>query len=210
MFKFIVLFIIACAFFFDALPMTTFTIAKTGRKVQLDGFLIEWPKDSAKKMSPDSPWRWDAMNTREGLTGYFKAPASVGNDWTFSFLPQRLSSYSKLVVSFSSDSGQSFYRISRPGNNSDSSVIAEWVIPWTRIAVDSLDDYKVGIVANNDRGDTLPAMVLSGRAVRENGPSSWGRVYLKAILLGALVTMLFYVQKKIKKKTAPRRKRNTP
>jgi hypothetical protein len=195
------LFIVAAVFFSDALSMTDFTVARTGRKVQLDGFLLEWPKDSAKKMSADWPWRWDAINTAEGLTGYFKAPASVGDDWTFSFLPQRLSPYSKMVLSFSSDSGQSFYRVSRPGGSPDSSITAEWVIPWSGIAVDSLGDYRVGIVARDGRGDTLPAVVLSGRAFREKAASQWGKVYLKAIFLVALLLLLFYVQRKVKRRT---------
>jgi hypothetical protein len=201
------LFIIIFALLFDAFPMTTFIVAKTGRKVQLDGFLLEWPKDGAKKMGAASLWMWDALNTKEGLTGYFKAPAAAGNDWTFLFLPERLSSYSKMKLSFSSDSGQSFYRISRPGSSLDSSMTGEWVIPWATIAIDSLGKYKVGIVAYSDRGDTLPAMVLAGEAPRENAPPSWGKVYFKAALLVALLGVLFYIQRKIKRKTAPRSKK---
>jgi hypothetical protein len=204
------LLIIIFAFCFEAFPMTSYTIAKTGRKVQLDGFLLEWPKDSAKKIRSDSPWRWDATNTKEGLTGYFKAPASVGEDWTFSFLPQHLSPYSKMELSIATDSAQSFYRVSRPGNNLDSSITAEWIIPWKHIGIDSLGEYKVGITACNRRGDTLPALVFSGKAIADRAVSSWGDVYFKAVVLTMLLGVLFYVQKKVKKTTAHRNKKSKP
>jgi hypothetical protein len=207
MYKYFFVFAAAFALVFDAWSMTTFTVTRTGRKVQLDGFLLEWPKNDMKKMSPNWPWAWDAMNTAEGLTGYFKAPSSVGEDWTFSFLPQRLSPYSRMTLSFSTDSGQSFYRVSKPASNPDSSMAAEWVIPWSRIAVDTPGDYEVGIMAYNGRGDTLPAMVLSGKAPRLSAASPWGKVYYKAIFLVALLFALFYVQKKAKKKTKSGKKK---
>jgi hypothetical protein len=195
---------------FDAFPLTTFSITKTGRRVQLDGFLLEWIKDSAKAMGVDSRWTWDALNTKEGLTGYFKAPAATGADWTFTFLPERLSSYSKMQMFFSPDSSRPFYRVSQPGNSLDSSITAEWVIPWKNISLDSSGDYKVGIVAFNSRGDTLPAMVLCGRAFHEKTAGPWGKVHVKTILLVALLIALFYAQKKVKKKTMLKKKRSGP
>ena len=204
-----VFFIATLVVFSDAYSLTTFTIAKTGRRVQLDGFLLEWAKDSAKVMEKDSRWTWDALNTKEGLTGYFKAPAGAGDDWTFTFLPQRLSPYSKMQLSFAPDSAQSFYRVSRPSNSLDSSMVAEWIIPWENIGTDSSGEYKVGIMAFDGRGDTLPAILLYGRAFYEKAPAPWGKVYLKAAILMALLIALFYVQKKVKKKTAFRKKKNS-
>ena len=203
-------FIMSLVVIFNAFPLTTFTITKTGRSVQLDGFLLEWIKDSAKDMGSDSRWTWDALNTKEGLTGYFKAPAVAGNDWTFTFLPERLSSYSKMQMFFSPDSSRPFYRVSQPANSLDSSIAAEWVIPWKNILLDSLGEYKVGVVAFNGRGDTLPAMVLCGHAfLHEKSTAPWKKVHAKAILLAILLIALFYVQKKAKK-LAMKKKRSGP
>ncbi len=201
------LFAIVLAVAFDACALTTYSITKTGRRVQLDGFLLEWIKDSAKTLGTDTRWTWDALNTKEGLTGYFKAPASAGSDWSFAFLPQRLSTYSKMNLRFSPDSAKSFFRVSLPGASLDSSMVAEWVIPWRNIAIDSLTgDYKVGVMAFDGRGDTLPPVVFTGRAFREKTQAPWGKVYSKAVVLLILLIALFYVQKKVKKKSTLKRK----
>lgn len=202
--------IVMLACFFDASSLTTYSISKTGRRVQLDGFLLEWIKDSAKTLAPGARWTWDALNTKEGLTGYFKAPASIGNNWTFTFLPQRLSSYSKMTLFFLPDFAQSFFRVSQPGASLDSSMVAEWVIPWQSILLDSSGEYSVGVVAFNKSGDTLPAIVFTGHTFRENAPAPWGKVYSKAIVLFFLLCALFYVQRRIKRKTLAKRKKNGP
>jgi hypothetical protein len=208
--RFVLFFLCISAIFSETLPLTTITVSKTGRRVQLDGFLLEWVKDSAKPICPGASWTWDALNTKEGLTGYFKAPASAGNDWIFTFLPQRLSPYSKIFLSFSPDSAKPFFRVSRPESSLDSSLVAEWVLPWQNITTDSLGVYQIGVAAFDKKGDTLPAMIFTGRAFRQQSPAPWGKVYSKAIFLVILLCALFYVQRKIKRTALVKKKRNGP
>ncbi len=207
MYKIASFFFVFLVTFSDSFPITTYTVTKSGRRVQLDGFLIEWKLDSAKSMGAASLWKWDALGTKEGLTGYFSGPCAAGADWTFSFLLHHLSPYSVLKLSFSPDAAQSFFRISQPGGGSDSITTAEWVIPWDSISLDSSGTYQVGIFGYNTHGDTLQPMILSGHVFQGKAASPWGKVYFKGVFLAVLVGVLFYVQKKNKNKF---RRKKTP
>ena len=62
----------------------TFDISRSGRKIQLDGFLMDWMEKNRQAWSGSALWSWDAVNTADGVAGYFHmdgAPAC--SSWNF-------------------------------------------------------------------------------------------------------------------------------
>lgn len=195
----------ACAFACPAAAVQVRSVDRDGRSVQLDGFLLEWNKRDAAPLSKDSLWLYDVLNTREGLTGYF---ASAGRTtcglWKFRFLPHRLSPYCFMEMQASLDSLKPFYRTAPLAGTAAGGIAAEWVIPWDSIWHDSTGAYQVGVFAFDTCGDTIPPLILTGR-VYHRKPAPWGGVYTKAVFLGAMMVMLFWMQRKTRKKKRIRR-----
>jgi len=191
----------------DIFAVEVHAIGKSGRMVQLDGFLMEWRKDSAKVLGPDSLWQWDAVNTREGLAGYFKTDARHLKcpDWTFRFLPHQLSSYKNMDLRMGPKSDQTFYRIAQSGATPDSSMDAEWVIPWDSITVDSSGAYQIGLMAFDGCKDTLQPVIFTGRKFTPQ-KAQWGKVYTKGLSLAVLIVFLYYYQQRTKRKLRRRKK----
>jgi len=181
------------------------SVDRIGRSVQLDGFLLEWNKRDAAPLSNNSLWTYDVLNTREGLTGYF---ASAGRTrcglWKFRFLPHRLSPYSFMEMAASLDSLRPFYRTAPLAGAAAGGIAAEWVIPWDSISHDSAGAYQVGVFAFDTCGDTIAPLILTGKMYHRK-PAPWGGVYAKAVFLGAMMVVLFWLQKKTRKKRKTKR-----
>jgi hypothetical protein len=203
--KFLIIFIALLAA--DVFAVEIHTIGKSGRMIQLDGFLMEWRKDSAKVWGADSLWQWDALGTREGLAGYFKAGGKRLKcaDWTFRFLPHGLSPYLTMDVRTGAKSDQTFYRIALPGATPDSTMVAEWVLPWDSITVDSTGAYQIGLMAFDMCKDTLQPVIFTGRKFAPH-KAAWGKVYTKGLSLAVLIVFLFYYERRAKR-TMRKRKR---
>ncbi len=54
-------------------------MVRSGRKIQVDGFLLEW-RDEDANVWPGSNWRWDAVSTVDGVAGYVSLPAGAVKD----------------------------------------------------------------------------------------------------------------------------------
>lgn len=186
---------IICACFFPAFAVQIHQVSKNGRQIQLDGFLLEWNKADAKRLGGDSAWLWDAINTGEGLTGYFTTGKNPRcGPWTFRFLTQKLSLHKTMDVRTDADVGP-FYRVARKQDGAKNDVTAEWILPWDSIWHDSSGAYQVGVFAFDTCGDTVQPLILSGHVYLPQAPS-WGGVYGKAIMVGVLLVLLFMVQRR--------------
>jgi hypothetical protein len=62
----------------DTVDKKSINLVRRGRKIQVDGFLLEWRGDNAN-IWPGSNWRWDAVSTAEGIAGYVSLPAGSVN-----------------------------------------------------------------------------------------------------------------------------------
>jgi len=192
------------------LPVEIHSISSAGRRIQLDGFLLEWNKADAKPWGKGGMWLWDAINTKEGLTGYIQSARQLHcGEWNFTFLPRRLSSYSTMKLSTASSAPQTFFRTSQPGATPDSALIAEWIVPWDSISVDSSGEYQIGLTGADSCGDTLDAMIFTGHILRAAPASSspWSKVYSKGIFLAVLLILLYYLQRTSRKKSTAKRKK---
>jgi hypothetical protein len=181
-------------------------VARDGRKIQLDGFLLEWKKSDARPLGRDSSWSWDAINTREGLTGYFKAekqPVCKG-PWTFRFLPCRLSPYLAMEIHTDPAAADSFYRVTHSETVPEKDVTCEWIIPWKNVCHDSAGEYQVGLFAFDACGDSVQPLILTGHIYNPKKPS-WGGAYGKMILVGIMLVLLFIMQKTTRRKFQKRK-----
>jgi hypothetical protein len=185
---FVIGFIVSCVW-----AEEVYTVNKSGRMVQLDGFLLEWNRDSAKALTGNSCWMWDAINTREGLTGYFKTSNRPEcNRWTFKFVPGK----EVAVLSTLPDVGQSLCKVIQ--SDADSSISAEWIIPWDRIAIDQSGAYRIEFTASDTCGDTLEPIIFKGHKVLGNKKNSYGNIYIFAEMAAALF-LFFLLLRKYKK-----------
>jgi hypothetical protein len=173
-------------------------VERDGRTIQLDGFLLEWKKADARPLAPGSPWYYDACNTREGLTGYFKTEnGSLCRPWKFRFLHHRLSAYAYMELQTRTDSAKPFYRISTGEGTAEKGLVAEWLIPWDSIWHDSSGAYQVGLFAFDTCGDTLEPVIFSGHVYRQREPR-WGGVYEKGIFVGIMIALLIVLQWRVR------------
>ena len=173
-----------------------YPVTKNGRQIQLDGFLLEWEKSESKSLIAGSPWSWDVINTREGLTGYFKAEKQLvcKGPWTFRFLPCRLSPYQSMAIITNANADSQFYRVTHSDAGPDKDVVCEWILPWKKVCHDSTGAYQVGLFAFDACGDTVPPVILTGHVYNPK-KISWGGVYGKTVLLAVLLVLLFILQR---------------
>jgi hypothetical protein len=182
-------------------------VERDGRTIQLDGFLLEWKKADARPLAQGSFWYYDVCNTREGLTGYFTtARDPVCGPWTFRFLHHRLSPYVYMELQSRPDSSKPFYKISSTAVDAEKGLAAEWLIPWDSIWHDTTGVYQVGLFAFDTCGDTLQPLIFTGHVYHQKAPM-WGGVYVKAIVLGLLMILLFFLQKRARAIVRDRKKR---
>ena len=182
-------------------------VTKTGRQIQLDGFLLEWKKADAGPLAGDSAWSWDVINTREGLTGYFTTGKTLRcPSWTFRFLSEKLSPYKSMDVNTRAAGRQSFYRLSEQQNGDKKEMTVEWIVPWDSIWHDSSGAYQVGLISFDTCGDTLQPLILTGHRYRQQ-ESVWGGVYEKGVFLGIMIALLIVLQRRVK---ATKRKKKSP
>ena len=184
-----------------------YSVDRYGRSIQLDGFLLDWKKTDAMHLSADSCWLWDIINTKEGLSGYFKSGRQLTcKMWNFKFLPRQLSPYNVLLFRSDSVAAHSFYRVSHADDSLHDTIVCEWVIPWSSVYRDTAGKYQVGLFVYDGCGDSLCPVILTGRypAIRT---VSWGNVYTKSIILGILLLGLIVFQKKVRAKFGVQKKK---
>lgn len=67
---------------FDAFGADTKSVnIRQGRKIQVDGFLLEWKEADARSW-PNTAWLWDAVSTADGVAGYVSLPKEAITDGT--------------------------------------------------------------------------------------------------------------------------------
>ena len=104
---------------------------------------------------------------------------------------------------------QTFYRVAGAGVMPDSSMAAEWVIPWDSITTDSSGAYQIGLLAFDGCKDTLRPVIFTGRKFAPQ-KASWGKVYTKGLSLAVLIVFLYYYQQRTKRKFRKKRKMSEP
>jgi hypothetical protein len=169
----------------------TVEIERHGRRIQVDGFLLEWGRGDARGWGA-SEWMWDAVNTVDGVAGYFRLfgpPPGVA--WVFGFGAGGRSREVE-VPGPGPRSGDIFaFHHDEDGRGS---YTVEWLVPWSV--------FGEGAVAGGDGryalslsaaavggGVSLPPVVLS---VSRKAPSQSGALssYILMFLAAAATVVI--------------------
>ncbi|MGA2506951.1 MAG: hypothetical protein ABSF80_05690 [Chitinispirillaceae bacterium] len=186
-------------------------ISRSGRRIQLDGFLIDWNEKDRKPWSGSNTWHWDALNTPEGVAGYFHGAAVRCSTWTFYIDARHGASRPwKISVPYQDTgrkTGELFCTNSVP-RDSLFVLTVEWVIPWDSVAVDSNGTYALHLMGHNACGDTLQPLLITGNmySLKNNGwfsPRFAGIVLFIALLAAIITAVRITIRKKILRRQSP-------
>jgi len=181
-----------------------YEVASDGRRIQLDGFLLEWKSDASRPFGKSGEWGCDAVKTVEGLSGYCKSkvPLSCEN-WKFVFLSGK-SDDKKIEMYFNSASDtikSPYYQYDRELYVSSGKLVTEWVIPWSLLETDSSGFYKLDIKVVNSCGDSLPVLTIRGNKILSDTKSSWSGTAIRALLIAILTMVFILMRRKLRKRT---------
>lgn len=175
------------------------SISRPGLKIQLDGFLIEWSEKNRHvwhtwHATGQNEWYWDAVNTVEGIAGYFYCPTARCSTWT-------IRADAGHLASGTVKSKSSLICVNNVRKDSLYAIAMEWILPWDSVEVDRAGKYLVRVTGASACGDTLQPMGLTGSAIplTNKGSGFAGRI----ILITALV-IAFIVMQSFRKKTRRR------
>jgi hypothetical protein len=182
-------------------------ISRYGRKIQLDGFLMDWVEKNRHTWNGSTVWSWDAINTAEGVAGYFHASsAAVCSSWTFQVDANR-HGIREMVTSYAKDTGASFYRVNSSSDGNNRTITMEWLLPWDAVAIDSNGTYAITLAGNSICGDSLEPILLTGKVVKSQKalPAHFAeRLIIIGVLLLAFIVLQITIRKKNLRKGSPR------
>lgn len=180
-------------------------IDRSGRRIQLDGFLMDWNEKNKHPWGGSAVWTWDAVKTTEGIAGYFHAKSAPCSSWTFYIDPRHASSR---PIALRSGAGSSMYRTAGSLHDGSFAVTFEWIIPWDSLSIDGAGTFAVNCAGVSGRGDTLRPLLMTGSVSRK---PDWlpSRFTERVVLIGVLLVLFLVLQRKVRKKShrreSPRR-----
>jgi len=171
-------------------------VNRYGRRIQLDGFLLEWNAQSAYIWKhKEQLWYVDAIATPEGLSGYIRSDSSVSySSWTFSF---RQSSEKEPVWLKIPPSESNVYKIDRNLFDSLGVVTIEWVIPWENIVFDSIGGYRLFLTGTSACGDSMSVLKISGVKNQAEKSVSIQLLIIRGMLIIVLIVVYLLINAKI-------------
>jgi hypothetical protein len=180
------------------------------RPIQLDGFLLEWDEQEARDFDGDARLLWDAANTKEGLAGYLKTPVRESCGVYFVRLYPTMDAVHryKQITLADSVSSSDYYRLyQREGDSA--AIIAEFLLFWDDIDLDSAGAYRVGMIAYTECGDTLGPLVLQGSRLAPRGtlftPRMWVQLIVIVVMLTLYVVLYVRIRRRNRRRESPRR-----
>jgi len=181
----------------------TYEVASDGRRIQLDGFLLEWKTDAAKPFGKIGEWGCDAIKTVEGLSGYCKSRQQLScADWTVVFT-DRNSRIEIVKMRFTHDSDavtNACYQYDRELFVSSGKLVSEWVIPWDRLSVNNSNNYTMDIQVVSSCGDTLPLLAITGNKNLGKTKSVWSGTATRAVAIAVLTILFVIMRRKLRKR----------
>jgi len=208
----------------DTVDKKDINVVRRGRKIQVDGFLLEWRGEDVNTW-PGSSWLWDAVSTADGVAGYVSLPAGIhtvnnaGNNVVDSVVNDAVKNDSGINTSSCSDwvltvqavntgktltiklPGQptgEFFAFDKGAFDAGGPLTAEWVVPWDFFDDGSdADAYELSINAANAVAGALRPLVLSVEAPGEpQAPSGLFTRLTMVVLIAALTIALVVVRRR--------------
>jgi hypothetical protein len=191
--------IVPCAF-------ADIAVERHGRRVQIDGFLLEWNSKDANRWA-GSAWAWDAINTADGVAGYFSSKDGLAcSSWVFTI--DAANTGKALSIKIPEQRATDFFAFDKGSLENDGTYALEWVVPWNVFETGVNDNggrdaYAIILNATSDCGDTLAPLRLS--VIRENTPSSPPLYYIMTVcvIITTIIVGFIAVVRKQKKRRRP-------
>ncbi len=181
-----------------------YEVKDNGRRIQLDGFLLEWKPSLAKPFGNNIEFVCDAFKTPEGLSGYCKSknPVSCG-DWTISVSNEL--NREEIVKIRCLRSGisekSSYYQYDYERFVSSGQLVTEWVIPWEKLTDNTNDTFKLKFTTINACGDTLPVLSLTGKMKSSEKKNIWSGTAFRAGVIAVLTIVFIALRRTIRIRT---------
>ena len=189
--------VLLIVFLSQSADLQRFSIDKTGRSIQVDAFLIEWSEEDSDTLDGGVfSFVWDAVNTPEGVAGYIwyilKDTCSLT---VLRFYPQIHSKNKYMtIVMGAAASKPTFYAVEKSLKDDDTSVTAEWLIPWDSISIDSDGQYEITLAAFNSCDDAQKSVILSGKHhIEQSGSGKMTRRITFQVISIAVLLAIFLV-----------------
>jgi hypothetical protein len=180
-----------------------YDISQHGRRIQLDGFLLEWKSESEKTFGNNQEWGWNAVNTADGISGYFKSINKVTcRDWIFTFQSQNPGA-TELMIKINQELSMqknTFYQLDRALFDSTGVVCVEWVVPWSTAGIGSDGSYKVDIQGASNCGDTLSPIIITGNQNIQQSKSVWSGTAIRIVAIAVLSGAFIFMRRKIRQR----------
>ena len=184
---------------------------RSGRSIQLDGFLIDWPEKMRRQWTGSTIWFWDAAATPEGVAGYCTSKSAPCSSWTIDVAAWELSRSPWEMKNLNGgDAHSDRYRARHESHNGVNTITIEWLIPWDSIAVNSGGAYAIHVAGRSVCGDNLAPFFLNGNIhdMNERIPLPrmfTARLIIIAIMLGLFIGLQVVVRKKSRRRESLRR-----
>jgi hypothetical protein len=190
------------------LDATSYSLNGYGRKIQLDGFLLEWNSKIAHIWGSDSQFIWDAINTPEGIAGYIHSKSTVScKKWNFSIKAEN-SSTEALLITVNKDSlvnQSSMYQIDLQSIENSGVITVEWLLPWNMAGVDSTGKYQLTLKGFSACGDSLQQISMTGSSKTPKTTSVWKGAAIRVVAIAALSVIFIMMRGKIRRKRDQKR-----
>jgi hypothetical protein len=206
----------------DTVNKKDINVVRRGRKIQVDGFLLEWRGTDAN-VWPGTDWRWDAVSTADGIAGYVSLPSgsidavnnavdsTVGvvvndtvrndtgintssrSDWLLTL--KAVNTGRSLTINLPGQPAGKFFAFDKAAFDAGGPLTAEWFVPWDFFDDDSDDGvYKLSINAVNAGGKgVLRPLVLTVEVPGEPQAPSGLFTRLTMVALIAVLTIALVV-----------------
>jgi len=179
-------------------------VVRSGRKIQVDGFLLEWRGEDAN-IWPGSDWRWDAVSTVDGVAGYVSLPAGTIKDIVNNTINNDSTDAANrpdLVLTLRAVNTGRTLKINLPGQPSGAHfafdkeefdaggpLTAEWIVPWEYFDDDEEDSatYELALAAEGADVGELRPLVLT--IVVPNEPRAPGGLLTRLTMVAAIAAL---------------------
>ena len=178
---------------------------RCGRRIQLDGFLIDWQEKTRRQWAGSTTWFRDAAATQEGVAGYFTNQSAPCSSWTMYIAARGLIRPPWEIRTSNGNAHTGWYRTRHTYHDGVNAITIEWLIPWDSLAVDSCGAYAIHIVGHSDCGDSLEPLYLTGNIYAVIGKSSLPRIFsvrfiVLVVMLGLFIGLQYVVRKKTRRR----------
>jgi hypothetical protein len=168
--------------------------SRQGRRVQIDGFLLEWNSQNASPWG-DSQWMYDAINTADGVAGYFTSQtASSCSAWVFTIDP--LIHGKAIEIRIPEETASEFFAFDRGSFENYGIHTVEWVVHWDVLGEKISCEYRLLLNAASACGDTLPQITLTTCHAPDAAPESSWPVYIIMALAGVMTGVIVAVRRR--------------